>query len=105
MFEKYKWFVYILKQTRKTDLSFSVVRKIAFKFLNIHIKLWVFSRNSGIGLHLFLPLGLGHLCTSLRASLHERLCSYSNVVLPPLLTPETMRQMGALAAVCVPGLK
>jgi len=54
---------------------------------------------------LFLPLGLGHLRTSLRASLHERLCFYSNIVLPLLLTPETERQMGALAAICAPTLK
>ena len=57
------------------------------------------------GRQMFLPLRLGHLRTSLRASLHERLCSYSNVVLPPLLTLETKRQMGALVAVCALTLK
>ena len=54
---------------------------------------------------MFMPAGLGHLRASLRASIHERLCLYSNVALPPLLTPEIERQMGALATVCAPTLK
>ena len=57
---------------------FFLIIGLGFRFL----KIWM-----------FLPLWPGYLRTSLRASLHERLCFYSNAVPPLPLTPEIERQM------------